>query len=64
LNENLTKMRGKINEFFDKLEFTNDVEGKKVAVITTDDIQRLFEELNESRHQNLKDTIRSMQGSI
>jgi len=46
LNENLTKMRGKINEFFDKLEFTNDVEGKKIAVITTEDIQRLFEELN------------------
>lgn len=64
MNDNLAKMRGKINEFFDKLEFTNDVEGKKVAVITTDDIQRLFEELNESRQQNLKDTIRSMQGSM
>lgn len=64
MNDNLAKMRGKINEFFDKLEFTNDVEGKKVAVITTDDIQRLFEELNESRQQNLKDTIRSMQGSV
>lgn len=64
MNDNLAKMRGKINEFFDKLEFTNDVEGKKVAVITTDDIQRLFEELNESRAQNLKDTIRSMQGSM
>ena len=38
-------MRGKINEFFDKLEFTNDVEGKKVAVITTDASNDFFTEL-------------------
>jgi hypothetical protein len=49
LNENLSKMRIKINEFFDRLEFTNDAEGKKVAVITAGDIQRMFEELNELR---------------
>ena len=35
LHESLGKMRTKVNEFFDTLEFTNDPTGRKVAVITT-----------------------------
>jgi hypothetical protein len=61
LQSNLLKMRDKINEFCDRLELANEAE-KKAVTITAADIQRLFEELNESREMNLRETLKNMQG--
>ena len=57
LNDSIEKMRTKIDSFFDQLDFKNEDSGRRVATITTEDVQRLFADLTKLRQQNLKEKL-------